>query len=181
MQASSYRHPIIANILAQIVEGALTRINGAAEARIARARLCRGQLDLRQLQPIARAPIINIIIERWCNEPFSNSNSRRFCGIYCVRIGIRSVAANGAYTKTGTRIRCSHLAAAFHSGKVEKWTEKQWGAAQKKWSKDKAKWVDCRNQSKRQTCRYTGNTQVTKTAAKKAVMAPEIFRGVSGI
>jgi hypothetical protein len=34
---------------------------------------------------------------------------------------------------------------------VEKWSRKQWTAAQKKWSKDKAKWADCRKQAKDQT------------------------------
>jgi hypothetical protein len=31
---------------------------------------------------------------------------------------------------------------------VEKWTTKQWEAAKKEWAKDKAKWADCRRQSK---------------------------------
>ena len=33
---------------------------------------------------------------------------------------------------------------------VETWTKKQWNAAQKEWAKDKAKWADCRKQSKAQ-------------------------------
>ena len=33
---------------------------------------------------------------------------------------------------------------------VEKWTTKQWAAAQKEWAKDKKKWADCRKQSKDQ-------------------------------
>ena len=32
--------------------------------------------------------------------------------------------------------------------RVETWTRMQWDAAQKEWAKDKAKWADCRNQSK---------------------------------
>jgi len=34
--------------------------------------------------------------------------------------------------------------------RVETWTKKQWNAAQKEWAKDKAKWADCRKQSKAQ-------------------------------
>ena len=34
--------------------------------------------------------------------------------------------------------------------RVETWTRKQWDAAQKEWAKDKAKWADCRKQSKAQ-------------------------------
>jgi hypothetical protein len=34
------------------------------------------------------------------------------------------------------------------AAQVEKWTTKQWAAAQKEWAKDKKKWADCRKQSK---------------------------------
>jgi hypothetical protein len=33
------------------------------------------------------------------------------------------------------------------AAKVETWTKEQWAAARKEWSKDKAKWADCRKQS----------------------------------
>jgi hypothetical protein len=36
------------------------------------------------------------------------------------------------------------------AARVETWTRKQWDAAQKEWAKDKAKWADCRKQSKAQ-------------------------------
>ena len=34
--------------------------------------------------------------------------------------------------------------------RVETWTRVQWNAAQKVWAKDKAKWADCRKQSRNQ-------------------------------
>ena len=33
---------------------------------------------------------------------------------------------------------------------IETWTKKRWNAARKEWAKDKAKWADCRKQSKAQ-------------------------------
>ncbi len=33
---------------------------------------------------------------------------------------------------------------------VENWTAKQWNAMTKEWAKDKAKWADCRKQSRDQ-------------------------------
>jgi len=33
---------------------------------------------------------------------------------------------------------------------VETWTKKQWEAAKKEWSKDKARWTDCRKKSSKQ-------------------------------
>jgi hypothetical protein len=33
---------------------------------------------------------------------------------------------------------------------IETWTKKRWDAAVKEWAKDKAKWADCRKQSKAQ-------------------------------
>jgi hypothetical protein len=36
------------------------------------------------------------------------------------------------------------------TAKVETWTKEQWAAARKEWSKDKAKWANCRKQSKDQ-------------------------------
>ena len=36
------------------------------------------------------------------------------------------------------------------AAQVEAWSRKQWEAAKMEWAKDKAKWADCRKQSKSQ-------------------------------
>ena len=83
-------------------------------------------------------------------------NHARTCIVAIVAAVIASGAALGQSTapapapKSAPAASGSAPAQPSTQAKVETWTKKQWAAAQLKWSKNKANWADCQQQSKDQ-------------------------------
>jgi hypothetical protein len=80
----------------------------------------------------------------------------RFC---LTAIAVAGVLNSGAIAQTSVSAPATKTAPAASvpasskpstATQIEKWTTKQWEAAKQEWAKDKAKWANCRKQSKKQ-------------------------------